>query len=88
MHCYYYHQSSQQSEEKKGENGLSGDLDEFLQDGSDGGAEGESIITEAYDVTRSSGDAEEGGGALFFERGGDLLGRHLELHLQIHQVFV
>ena len=66
----------------------SGDLDEFLEDRSDGGTKGESIVTEADDVTRSSGEPEEGGGALFFEGGGDLLRHHLELHLQIHQVFV
>lgn len=64
------------------------DLVEFLEDRGDGGAEGEGVITEANDVASGSGDTEKGGGALFFEGGGDLLGNHLELHLQIHQVLV
>lgn len=63
-----------------------GDLFELEEDGCDRLAEGECVVTEANNIAGGTGDAEEGGGALLLERGGDLLGNHLKLHLQIHQV--
>lgn len=61
---------------------------ELLEDPGDGVAERDGVVAEADDVAGGAGHAEEGGGALLLERRRDLLGRHLELHLQIHQVLL
>lgn len=61
---------------------------ELLEDSRDGGAERDGIVAEADDVTIGTWNAEDSGGALLLERGGDLFGNHLELHLQIDQVLV
>ena len=61
---------------------------ELLEDAGDGGTERNGVVAEADDVAGGAGDAEEGGGALLLEGGGDLLGDHLELHLEVHQVLV
>lgn len=61
---------------------------ELLEDGGDSGTERNGVVAEANDVTSGAWDAEECGGALLLERGGDFLGDHLELHLQVDEVFV
>ena len=61
---------------------------ELLEDSSSDGAERSGVIAQSDDVAVGMRNAEESGGALLLERGGNLLRDHLELHLQINQVVV
>ena len=61
---------------------------ELLEDSGGDGAERSGVVAQSDDVAVGTRNAEESGGTLLLERGGDLLRDHLELHLQIDQVVV